>query len=130
MDKLRENIQKRKLITWIIVLVYIIFSGCFGFPFSNEISPFDFTKGYLIVASYGIIGLLFFWLLDKGKSGVVLVVTLFFTMIGLICRYFLEFGEASNTYNFIPINIALYLLIVPIYSTLVYYWCVCKFSAK
>ena len=129
MDKLRENIQKHKLITWIIVLGYIIFSGCFEFPFSNEFFPFDFTKGYLIVASYGIIGLLFFELLDKGKSGVVLVVTLFFTMIGLICRYFLEFGEASNKMNFIPINIALYLLIVPIYSTLVY-WCVCKFSTK
>lgn len=129
MVQLHENIQKHKSIYWIVVLGYIVFNGCFGFPFSNELFPFTYSKGLMIAASYGIIGLLFEGLLDKGRQAVVLVATLFFSIIGLICRYILEFGEVSNTMNFIPINIALYLIIIPIYCTLIY-WSLYKLTTK
>ena len=36
------------------------------------------------------------------------------TLIGFLCRYFLEYGEVSNTYNFTLPNIALHLLITGI----------------
>ena len=34
-------------------------------------------------------------------------------VFGLVCRYFLEFGEVSNTYNFTLFNIVSYLVLVP-----------------
>lgn len=129
MNELREHIKKHKTITWIVVMSYIIYNGCFAFPFSNELLPFDYSKGLMIITCYGIIGICFTGLLVNRREIVVLAVTLFFTIIGLICRYFLEFGEVSNTMNFIPINIILYLVIVPIYCTLVYSL-ICKLSTK
>ena len=129
MDKLREGLQKHKRLAWTVLLGYIIFNGCFVFPFSNELFPFNYTKGYLLIFGYGIIGMFFSWLLKKGRSFFVLIFTLVFTVLGLICRYFIEFGEYSNTINFIPINIILFLIIVPLYCALVY-WSIYKWSCK
>lgn len=127
MNELHKYIQKHKTISWIAVLGYVIFNGCFGFPFSNELFPFHYSKGLTIAVSYGIIGWFFVGLLARGKEVAVLVTTLIFTIIGMIFRYFLEFGEVSNSMNFIPINVILYLVVVPIYCTLVY-WLIYKFS--
>lgn len=129
MDKLRENLQKHKLVAWIVVLGYIAFSGCFAFPFSNELFPFDLQKGFMITASYGMIGMCFAGLLEKSKSLIVLALSLLFTIIGLGLRYLLEYGEVSNTINFIPVNIALFVIIVPIYCTVVY-WCIYKWGSN
>lgn len=129
MDKLRLNLQKQKGLALAVLLGYITFNGCFVFPFSNERFPFDFSKAILVISCYGIIGMCFTGLLKKGRSFIVFISTLFFTIIGLICRYFLEYGEVSNTMNFIPINIALYLTIVPFYCTLAY-WAIYKWCDK
>lgn len=48
---------------------------------------------------------------------------------GFIGAYFLEFGEISNTRNFIPINIFLFITIAPIYSAIVY-WLIHKIYIK
>ncbi|WP_326909879.1 hypothetical protein [Sedimentibacter sp. MB31-C6] len=57
MNKFQSNLQKYPKLTKGIILGYIIFAGCFVFPFGNELFPFDFGKGYSVVVSYGIIGL-------------------------------------------------------------------------
>lgn len=38
-----------------ITLGYIIFAGCFVFPFGTEQNPFDLSKAYLLLSSYFII---------------------------------------------------------------------------
>ena len=43
-----------------------------------------------------------------------------FTALGLLCRYLMEFGEVSNTYNFTIFNIVVYLLAAPVVTLLVY----------
>ena len=43
-----------------------------------------------------------------------ILIALSMTLIGFLCRYFLEYGEVSNTYNFTLHNIALHLLITGI----------------
>lgn len=45
------------------------------------------------------------------------------TLIGFLCRYFLEYGEVSNTYNFTLPNIALHLLITGILIFIVSFLC-------
>lgn len=127
MDILRENLQKYKGVAWMVLLGYIIFNGCFVFPFSNELFPFNSSKGIMVITCYGIIGMCFAGLLNKGRSFSVFILTMLFTGIGLICRYFLEYGEVSNTMNFISVNIILFLTIIPLYCMLVYWaiykWC-------
>ena len=120
METLRELCQKHRNISWIILLSYITFFGCFVFPFSNELFPFDLDKGIMVASSYGIIGLGFAVLLEKHRNILVLSISFIFTIIGLGLRYVIEYGEVSNVMNFIPINIALYVIIIPVYCMIVY----------
>lgn len=129
MKELRLNMQKHKRLLWVMVLGYTAFNGCFVFPFSNEMFPFDFSKALLVMVGYGMIGIIYTGLLEKGKGISVLLLTVLFTLIGLMGRYLLEFGEVSNSMNFIPMNIVLYLTIVPIYCTMVY-WAIWKWYVK
>ncbi|CAM4144333.1 hypothetical protein [Enterocloster bolteae] len=39
-----------------LLLFYIAFAGCFTFPIRSHPFPLDFTKAYLLICSYGIIG--------------------------------------------------------------------------
>lgn len=126
---LRENIQKHKTFTWVILLSYIVLNGCFGFPFSNELFPFDYEKGLMLIVGYGMIGTCFAGLLNRSKSFRVFVLTFFFTAVGMICRYLLEYGEVSNTMNFIPINIILFITVIPVYCMTVY-WSIYKLETK
>lgn len=125
----RENIQKHKKITWVVVVSYIVFNGCFIFPFSNELFPFNYEKGLIVMIGYGIIGLCFALLLEKRKGVKVFILTFLFTILGMICRYFLEYGEISNTRNFIPVNIILFVVIIPTLCTTIY-WFIYKSAAK
>jgi len=129
MNKFRLYLQEHPRIPKIIVLGYIVFAGCFVFPFGNERFPFDFTKAYLVIASYGIIGLGFAGIYSIHKEKFVYVGTLILTGLGMMCRYILEYGEVSNTRNFTPFNIIFYLAIIPIFTVLAYHFIV-KYSIK
>ena len=54
------------------------------------------------------------------RERMVYIVMFVFTVIGMICRYLLEFGEVSNTYNLTLFNIVSYLIIIPIGTTIFY----------
>lgn len=127
MTNLRRNLRKHKYITWVILLGYLAFMGCFSFPFGNELFPFDISKGVILVTGYGIIGMCFAGILDKGKEVIVAVLLVIFTVTGLLCRYILEYGEVSNTMNFTLANIFSFLIIIPLYCTAVY-WAIYKYE--
>ena len=105
-----------KLLIW----GYIIFNACFSFPISSERFPLDFSKAYLLLTSYGVIALSFAGVYREKKHFSVLLQTFILCVSGLICRYFLEFGEVSNSYNFTLRNIILYLVAMPAYTVLAY----------
>lgn len=118
--KLQYFFKSHPQIPQILVLGYIIFAGCFVFPIRSEPFPLDFQKVYLLVASYGVIALALagIWGPDQRKK--VYAATFLLTFVGMGCRYLLEFGEVSNTYNFTPFNIISYLIIIPIATTAAY----------
>lgn len=120
-DKLREYTQKYKQITWVILLSYITINACCLFSFANELFPFNYEKYLTVAIGYGIIGILFICVLDSGKSLIVFILTLCFSIIGMILRYFLEYGEVSSTISFTSINITLFLITIPIYCVIVYW---------
>ena len=41
----------------IFLMGYVVFAGCFVFLVLSPVSPLDFSKIYLLVVSYGVIGL-------------------------------------------------------------------------
>ncbi len=114
-------VEKHKKGLKILILAYIVFAGCFSFPIHSEQFQLNFMRLYLFIAQYGIIGTSLAGLYGAKKGKLVYIATLIFTILGLGCRYFLEFGEISNTYNFTLTNIILYLVIIPIAVLITYF---------
>ena len=121
MENIRVFVQKHKKLSWLVLIGYLIFCGCFVFPLSNERWSFDFEKACMIIVSYGILVTLFASLLGRNKTIHVYSISLLFTTLGMILRYIIEYGEYSNTINFTHINIIMYLGIIPVFCTLIYY---------
>lgn len=99
-----------------VLLGYVIFAGCFVypiFPIRDADSHLDFMKIYLLVCTYGIIGLGFAGIYRERKKKFIYFATLCLTIVGMICRYFLEYGEVSNLYNFTVFSILSYLALIP-----------------
>ncbi len=118
--KLQYLFEVSPLIPKILVWGYIIFAGCFVFPIRSEPFPLDFQGVYMLAASYGVIALAFAGIWGPNRERMVYMVTFVLTSIGMVCRYLLEFGEVSNTYNFTLFNIISYLLIISIGTTIAY----------
>ena len=113
MERIRQFVQTHKTAGYGLVFGMVIFFNCCGFPIYNlnKQWPVSITAEYLC--------------LDVGAaifSGALLaarfypkrlwrMVPLLAALVcgGLACRYLLEFGEVSNTYNFTLPNIALHL---------------------
>lgn len=129
MENIRVFVQKHKKPSWLVLIGYLIFCGCFVFPLSNERWSFDFEKAYMIIVAYVILATLFASLLSGNKPIHVYSISLLFTTVGMILRYIIEYGEYSNTINFTQINIIMYLGIIPVFCTLIY-WIICKSESR
>ncbi|MBQ2830050.1 MAG: hypothetical protein IJF15_03400 [Oscillospiraceae bacterium] len=111
---MREKIlaNKKKMVA--LACVFLVFLGCFAFPvynFSPDAPAAARYSGIVIaLLGYSEIGLLHGALYrSKLKSA---ALTLGLTLVGFLCRYLLEYGEVSNTYNFTLTNIAVHLAVV------------------
>lgn len=121
MENIKSFVQKHKKSSWLVLISCLIFCGCFIFPLSNERWLFDFEKARMIIVAYVILAILFASLLSSNKTIHVYSISLLFTTLGMILRYIIEYGEYSNTINFTHINIIMYLGIIPVFCTLIYY---------
>lgn len=107
-----------------LLLGYIIFAGCFVFPIRSEPFPLDFSGLHVLVSSYGVIALASAGIFGPDRGKKVYITTFLLTAVGMGCRYLLEFGEASNTYNFTLFNIVSYLALIPAGTATAYHWIV------
>ncbi|MGM7683308.1 hypothetical protein ACSVDA_14260 [Cytobacillus sp. Hm23] len=123
MEKLISLIQKRKKLFWFITIFYIVFNGCFMFPINRGVIN---TEGsldsflFVVIIAYVAIAAFFVGLLRK-KVLTVFLITFFLNVVGMGFRYILEYGEVSNTVNFITSNIFFSVLVIPLFVTLVYF---------
>lgn len=124
--RLQYFFEKHSQLPGILLMGYIIFAGCFVFPIRSEPFPLDFSGVYLLVSSYGVIALASAGIFGPGRGRKVYITTFLLTAIGMGCRYLLEFGEVSNTYNFTLFNIVSYLALIPAGTAAVYCWIVRK----
>lgn len=114
MKKISKALKEQSKLSKLLFLSYIVFAGCFVFPFSNALFPFGLTQAYLVISSYGITGLGLAVILGRNKYLFVYLVSFFLTALGMVFRYFLEYGEYSNSLNFTVFNVVAYLLVVPL----------------
>lgn len=124
--RLQYFFEKHSQLPGILLMGYIIFAGCFVFPIRSEPFPLDFSGVYLLVSSYGVIALASAGIFGPGRGKKVYITTFLLTAIGMGCRYLLEFGEVSNTYNFTLFNIVSYLALIPAGTAAAYCWIVRK----
>ena len=103
-----------------LVWGYIVFEGCFAFPIGSQKFPLDTGKLCMLLSIYGIAALCFVGIYGPHREKTIYAGSLLFTVLGLVCRYFLEYGEVSNTYNFTAGNIAAYLIWIPLGVTAAY----------
>ena len=108
-NRLYTLLQSHRKIGITLFWVVAIFFGCFCFPLVNFTKTLsDMQKQiriwniFISLFAYVEVGLLSGYLFEKKKIGVVLLINAAHIVAGMICRYFLEFGEVSNTYNFTP----------------------------
>ena len=110
---MKDKILEHRKLFLIIDAIFLIFIGCFAFPVYNfskdapEISRW--INVFVSLAAYYEIGLIQGVLFERKEHLKCIGMTLSMTVVGLLCRYLLEFGEVSNTYNFILPNILLHL---------------------
>lgn len=124
--RLQYFFEKHSQLPGILLMGYIIFAGCFVFPIRIEPFPLDFSGVYLLVSSYGVIALASAGIFGPGRGRKVYITTFLLAAIGMGCRYLLEFGEVSNTYNFTLFNIVSYLALIPAGTAAAYCWIVRK----
>lgn len=125
-----DFLRKHILLLKILLFGYIIFVGCFIFPLRSAPFPFDYSKAYILIATYGTMGLGLAAIYGEKKEIFVYSVVLFLTILGMACRYTLEYGEVSNTYNFTIFNIVSYVVIVPLFTVIAYHYVVRYLKAK
>ena len=102
-----------------IFWIAAIFFACFCFPFINLTKVLSDTQKQISIinlftclVAYAEVGLLSGCLFYKKKTIIVLLINAAHIIVGMICRYFLEFGEVSNTYNFTLPNIAIHVVAI------------------
>ena len=122
METFFQKVQERRK-TWLCVCFgFAVFFGCFTFPIFNWNKEWSVairgTQLLMPLLAYYEIGLLLGLLFPKKRLGTVLLLNLGHVLVGMGCRYLLEFGEVSNTYNFTWANSLFHIAVLVGYCSL------------
>lgn len=113
MEKAAERWRAHKKRSCILVFGLVILFNCCGFPVYNlsRAWPLSIVATYLFLSPWSAVftGGALAALFPEKRWGFVVLLAAVLACAGLGCRFLLEFGEVSNTYNFTLPNIALHL---------------------
>lgn len=107
-----------------LVMLCMAFLSCFAFPIRwGEMGefPLGWVNVYVLIAGFGAVAEGFAGVYGPGKIRWVWLMALLSTVLGLVGRYLLEFGEVSNIYNFTPFKLVAFLLVVPLGTAAAYH---------
>ena len=116
MSKFQTYFQNHAKLRKAAFFVNVILVGGILFPFGNSLIPFSLWIVGFIIASAG-----FITIYGKNKEELVYITSLILTGLGLIFRYFLEYGEVLSSRSFTMFNIVSYLVVMPIITVIAYY---------
>lgn len=113
--KEREVILAHKKGFTILICISLVFFGCFVFPVLNITKDFPKNISLLNIliacGAYFYIGNIQGLLFGHKAMGKILGISSVLTLVGFACRFLMEYGEVSNTYNFTIPNIAVHLFV-------------------
>ena len=112
-DKLRTILQTHKVSGNLLLIGLAAFFSCCLFPVYNVTMQNSLRIPMLavILFAYYEIGVFFAAMYPNKAIWQVALFFLLASLLGMGCRYLLEFGEISNVYNFTLPNIGLHLLV-------------------
>lgn len=132
MKDIRTAIVKHKKAVCILGLIFVIFLECCVFPVGSITHTKWFTIGIInFITAVGIckcIGEMESALFPKATWFKISLLNIGIIIMGMVARYFLEYGEISNTYNFTPKKIVIHMIIMLLLSTM--FWLQSKRSAE
>ena len=105
--------KHKKQILRIALWVVFLLVACCAFPIYNFTKSFGIPimgiNLFLNIACYYELGKYEKMTFTEWKIGKIALLNLGVILLGMVLRYFLEFGEVSNIYNFTGPNIALHI---------------------
>ncbi len=123
--------SNRTVLRW-MVFILGTFLGCFLFPAYNITKNYghhiQWNRLFLVIAECYVMGSILAKAFPYEKESVTKTVfsllgfNCVFILAGMGCRYLLEFGEVSNTYNFTAPNIVVHLLTVNVFCMASWYF--------
>ena len=120
MTKIQIFVNEHKKILCFIGLLFIIGLECCVFPVGNLALGGGMTIGIINFATAIGIGKcvaeIEAAMFPKATWIGILLLNFAMTIMGMVARYFLEYGEVSNTYNFILKNIIVHIVIMLLLS--------------
>ncbi len=109
----------------IFVFIFFVLIGAAGFPIYNLNKQYSFMNTILILIStvmlYYSLGIYEKIVLTNVNIKYIIPLNLGIIVLSMICRYLLEFGEVSNTYNFTIPNITLHIFATIVISSFSWY---------
>ena len=108
----------------VILFVLFVLIGCASFPIYNFSKSYTYpltgTSLLLNLVCYIELGVFEKKILHNQKFWLIALVNPGVILLGMLCRFLLEFGEVSNVYNFTLPNIALHVFVTYGISVLSY----------
>lgn len=106
------------------IFLFTAFITCCMFPFLNltkeipiRMEVINWIVIVVSIMSYHSIGQTEVKLLPNRSTILIILFNLIATIVGMVCRFILEFGEISNTYNFTIPNIVLQIIVAVVFSS-------------
>ena len=107
----------------VLIILFVIISGA-AFPIYNFGKHYSQVLTgimlYLNIACYLELGIFEKRVLKMQKALYAAFMNVGIVLAGMVCRYLLEWGEVSNTYNFTTPNILIHITIAVAISTISY----------
>lgn len=114
---------KRKGLLVILLVIFVIIAGA-SFPFYNWSKHYSHALTgvtlWINIACYIELGIFERRLLQDSAIVKIVLINFGIVLAGMGCRYLLEFGEVSNSYNFTVLNIVFHMIATLIISTVSY----------
>ncbi|WP_283124817.1 hypothetical protein [Angelakisella massiliensis] len=117
--------HKKLILAGILCCSIVVDGGFFPMVNFNPQNPVDLGIPHRLLVVMGAlwfhqaVGCLEAAVFPKWSGGRIAVFNVFLVVLGLICRYLLEFGEVSNSYNFTVRNVFFQVTLLALMSTAV-----------
>lgn len=103
-------------------LLFVVCMECCVFPVGNIKISGGMTIGYINIFTAIVLckclGEIEAAMFSKSSWLLILLLNLGITIMGMVTRYFLEYGEVSNTYNFTLQNMLVHFVMMLLLSTM------------